>query len=160
MVPLQDDEQPNSPINSNQFLHTKLSLSLHHPLIINILFIVGGLLFLSRIIQKNQSFNYIFLPVVAILILFTLLTKPTLTEKDSYSTLAFGIWILLAFILTIQAEPEILFILILIGYLIIQELSQDQLTYRFQKRLNIILVFFLIIFVIIVADKIQLILTS
>lgn len=158
---IKKDKAKKTPtLDSNQPPITKTTSRLLHPLMINILFIIGGLLFLSRIFQRTQVLNFIFAPMAIVLIFFTFITKPTLTEKDLYTTVAFSIWIIVSFIITIQADSEILFIFILIGFLIIQELSQEQLTQLFQKRLNILLVIFVIVFIVIVADKIQIILTS
>ena len=147
-------------IDSKQLPITKTTSRFNHPLMINILFIIGGVLFLARIFQRTQVLTFILAPIAIVLIFFTFITKPTLTEKDLYSTVAFSIWIIVSFFITIQADIEIFFIFILLGFLIIQELSQDKLTQRFQKRLNVLLVIFIMVFIVIVADKIQIILTS
>jgi len=158
---IKKDKAKTTPtIDSNQLSITKTTSRFFHPLMINILFIIGGALFLTRIFQRTQVLNFIFAPIAIVLIFFTFITKPTRTEKDVYSTVAFSIWIIVSFIITIQADSEILFIFILIGFLIIQELSQDKLTQHFQKRLNVLLVIFIMVFIVIVADKIQIILTS
>lgn len=127
---------------------------------ISILFIIGGLLFLSRTIQGTQYLDIILAPVSVILIFFTTLTNPKIDDKDMYSTLAFSIWIIASYFITIQTESELLFIFILVGFLLIQELSQDTISRPFQKRLSIILVFFFIIFLGIIVDKIHIILTA
>ena len=139
---------------------TKPSSRLLYPMIIKTLFLIGGLLFLSRVLQGTQALDLILAPVAIVLLFFITMTKPMINNKDKFSALALSIWIVVSYLITIQADIEILFILILVGLLIIQELSQEQLTRRFQKRLNIILFFFLMIFVVIVADKIHVILTS
>ena len=160
MTKHQDKAQTPPKINSNQQPITKTTSRFLHPRLINILFIIGGLLFLFRIFQRTQILNYIFAPIAIVLIFFTIITKPTPNKNDRYNTLAFSLWIILSNLITIQTDTEILFIIILIGFLIIQELSQDNITHYFQKRLNVLLVIFLMVFIVIVADKIQMILTS
>jgi hypothetical protein len=146
--------------NSDQNLLKKTSSQILYPIIINILFIIGGLLFLSRILQGTQVLDIVLAPVGIVLIFFTTMTEPIATEKDMHNILAFSIWVIASYIITIRADSEILFILIFVGFLIILEFSHKQITQRFQKRLNIVLVFFLMIFFVIVADKIYIILIS
>jgi len=160
MTKQQDKAKTTPKINSNQLPITKTTSRFLHPQIINILFIIGGVLFLIRIFQRTQVLNFIFAPIAIVLIFFTIITKPTPNKNDRYNTLAFSLWIILSNLITIQTDTEILFIIILIGFLIIQELSQNNITLNFQKRLNILLVIFLMVFIVIVADKIQMILTS
>jgi hypothetical protein len=146
--------------SSDQTLVQKNRPQYFYPLMIKILFIIGGLLFLSRIIQETQMLDIFLAPVAVILIFFTMLTKPLATGKDRYNILAFSLWIIASYLITIQANSELLFIFILVGFLIIQELSQEQVTPWFQKRLNIVLIFFVMVFIVIIVDKIHIILAS
>jgi hypothetical protein len=83
-----------------------------------------------------------------------------MNDKDLFIALALSIWIITSYFIALQADSQVLFILILLGFLIIKELSQEYISKTFQKRLNILLFFFFMVFFLIIAEKIAIILRS
>jgi hypothetical protein len=127
---------------------------------IGIIFIIGGILVISHIIGGTQKLGIILALVGVIFTFFISIKKPLINDKDLYIALALSIWIIASYFITFQADSEVFFILILLGFLIITELSQEYITKNFQKRLNILLFFFLMVFLLIIAEKIAIILRS
>jgi len=68
--------------------------------------------------------------------------------------LIISIWILIALIITGDANLEIFFILIFIGILIVRELTDVFTSYNFKDRMNIFIYIFIIVFIFIVGNKI------
>ena len=69
-------------------------------------------------------------------------------------TLIITIWILIVLIITGTTNIEIFFILILIGVLIIRELSDIFTSTNLKDRMNLFIYFFIIIFIVIIGQKI------
>lgn len=69
-------------------------------------------------------------------------------------TLIITIWILIVLLITGNTNLEIFFILIFIGVLIIRELSDVFTSTNLKDRMNLFIYFFIIIFIIIVGQKI------
>jgi len=69
-------------------------------------------------------------------------------------TLIISIWILTVLIITSDSNYEIFFILIFIGILIIRELTDVFTTFNLKDRMNIFIYIFIIVFIIIVGQKI------
>ena len=69
-------------------------------------------------------------------------------------TLIIAIWILFVLFITGDGNIELFFILVLIGVLIIRELSDRFTTEHLKDRMNIFIYFFVFIFVIIIGKKI------
>lgn len=63
-------------------------------------------------------------------------------------------WILLMFLLTINVDLEILFVLILLGILLIKEFTDKLTSSSFKKRLNIFIFSSLLIFLVLVIKRI------
>ena len=68
--------------------------------------------------------------------------------------LILSIWVLAVFLLTGDANFEIFFILIFIGVLIAREISDVFTTINLKDRINIIIYMFIIVFIVIVGQKI------
>jgi len=69
-------------------------------------------------------------------------------------TLIIAIWILIVLIITGNTNLEIFFILIFIGVLIIRELSDVFTSTNLKDRMNLFIYFFILIFIVIVGQKI------
>lgn len=136
---------------SHQLLYTK---------IINILFIIGGVLFIFRSLQGAQKIDIILAPIGILFTFFISIIKPLMNEKDIFLTLTLSIWIIISYFITFQTDIEVLFILILIGFLIIKYLSQEYVSNHLQKRLNIVILILSVVFFLIIIEKIQIILTK
>lgn len=68
--------------------------------------------------------------------------------------LAITIWILFLFLVTGNTDLEIYFILIFTGVLIVKELTDIYVTKKFRLRMNIFIFAFLLIYVLIISQKI------
>ena len=68
--------------------------------------------------------------------------------------LILAIWVLLVLLITGDANFEIFFILIFIGVLIAREISDVFTTFSLKDRMNILIYMFVIIFIVIVGQKI------
>lgn len=68
--------------------------------------------------------------------------------------LAITIWILFIFIITGDKDLEIFFILIFTGVLVVKELTDIYVTKNFRLRMNIFISVFLLIYVLIISQKI------
>jgi len=121
---------------------------------IGILFIIGGLFIISNIIPGTQKLGIILALVGVIFTFFISIKHPLMNDNDLFIALALNIWIIASYFITFQADSEMLFILILVGFLIITELSQEYISKNFQKRLNILLFFLFLVFLLIIAEKI------
>jgi len=73
--------------------------------------------------------------------------------------LIIAIWIMIALIITDEANFEIFFILVFIGVLIAREISDVFTTINFKDRLNILIYMFIVVFIVIVGQKIMSILS-
>ena len=69
-------------------------------------------------------------------------------------TLILSIWVLIALIITGDSNFEIFFILIFLGVLIARELTDVFTTFNFKDRINILIYMFIIVFIVIVGQKI------
>jgi hypothetical protein len=69
-------------------------------------------------------------------------------------TLIIATWILIALLVTGNTNLEIFFILIFIGILIIRELADVFTSTNLKDRMNLFIYFFIMIFIIIVGQKI------
>jgi len=74
-----------------------------------------------------------------------------ISEKITFSI---SLWIVLTLLLTGNENLELFFVLILIGILIIRELSNIFITPNIKDRLNLFIYIFIVIFIIIVGKKI------
>ncbi len=74
--------------------------------------------------------------------------------------LVISIWILIALIITKDSDFELFFVLIFIGVLIIRAITDVYITYTLKNRMNLIIYIFIIIFAIIVGNKIITILNT
>ena len=127
---------------------------------IGILFIIGGLFIISRIISGTQKLGIILALIGVIFTFFISIKHPLMNDNDLFIALALNIWIIASYFITFQADSQFLFIFILVGFLIITELSQEYISKNFQKRLNILLFFSFMVFLLIIAEKIVTILRS
>jgi len=127
---------------------------------IGIIFMIGGILVVSHIIPGTQKLGISLALVGVIFTFFISIKKPLMNNNDLFTALALSIWIIASYFIAFQADSEVLFILILVGFLIIKELSQEYISKNLQKRLNILLFFFFMVFLLIIAEKIALILRS
>ena len=69
-------------------------------------------------------------------------------------TLAITLWILFLFLITGDASLEVFILLIFIGILVIKEFTDIYTTKYFKLRINIFICIFLLIYVVIIAQKI------
>lgn len=69
-------------------------------------------------------------------------------------TIFLAIWIIIALFITGDGNIEIFLILVFIGLLIGKELANRYTSVNLRKRMNMFIFFFLIIFVIIIGEKI------
>jgi len=77
--------------------------------------------------------------------------KMLISEKIA---LILSIWVLIVLLITGDANFEIFFILIFIGVLIAREISDVFTTINLKDRINIIIYMFIIVFIVIVGQKI------
>ena len=69
-------------------------------------------------------------------------------------TLFVAVWIILALFITGDAELEIFFVLILIGFIVIKELTDRFTTVHLRHKMNIFIFVFIIVFIVLVGKKI------
>ena len=74
-----------------------------------------------------------------------------LSEKITLVIIA---WILILFLITSDADLEIFFVLIFIGILIIKILTDSFTTKQFKLRMNVFISVFLIIYIVMIAQRI------
>jgi len=75
-------------------------------------------------------------------------------------TLIIALWILLALLITKDADLELFFVLIFIGILIIRALIDIFISTPLKRRMNIVIYVFIIVFIAIVGNKIITIINS
>jgi hypothetical protein len=69
-------------------------------------------------------------------------------------TLIIALWILIALLVTGDTDLELFFVLIFIGILIIRALTDVFITTTLKFRMNLIIYVFIIVFIVIVGNKI------
>jgi hypothetical protein len=69
-------------------------------------------------------------------------------------TLVIALWILIALLVTGDADFELFFVIIFIGVLIIRALTDAYITTTLKFRMNLIIYVFIIVFIVIVGNKI------
>jgi len=75
-------------------------------------------------------------------------------------TLVIAIWILLALLITKDTDIELFFVLVFIGVLIIRAITDVFITTTLKHRMNLVIYIFIIIFTVIVGNKIIIILNT
>jgi hypothetical protein len=69
-------------------------------------------------------------------------------------TLIIALWILLALLITRDTDFELFFVLVFIGVLIIRALTDVFITTTLKHRMNLLIYAFIIVFIIIVGNRI------
>jgi hypothetical protein len=69
-------------------------------------------------------------------------------------TLVIALWILLILLITNDTDLELFFVLIFIGVLIIRALTDVFITTTLKHRMNLFIYLFIVVFVVIVGNKI------
>ena len=69
-------------------------------------------------------------------------------------TLTIALWILLVLLITRDTDLELFFVLVFIGVLIIRALTDVFITTTLKHRMNLLIYAFIIVFIIIVGNKI------
>jgi hypothetical protein len=69
-------------------------------------------------------------------------------------TLVIALWILLVMLITNDTDLELFFVLIFIGVLIIRALTDVFITTTLKHRMNLFIYLFIVVFVVIVGNKI------
>jgi hypothetical protein len=69
-------------------------------------------------------------------------------------TLVIALWILLVLLITNDTDLELFFVLIFIGVLIIRALTDVFITTTLKHRMNLFIYLFIVVFVVIVGNKI------
>ena len=128
--------------------------------IIGILFFIVGLFMISQTIPGTQKLGIILTLVGIIFIFFISIKHPEIHGNDLFVALALSICVIASYFITFQMKSDVFFSVILVGFLIIIEFSQEYISKTFQKRLNIMLFFLLMVFFLIIAEKIVTILHS
>jgi hypothetical protein len=75
-------------------------------------------------------------------------------------TFIIALWILMALLITGDTDFELFFVLIFIGVLIVRALSDVFITKTLKFRMNLIIYLFIIIFIVIIGNKIITIVNS
>jgi hypothetical protein len=75
-------------------------------------------------------------------------------------TFVIALWILMALLITGDTDFELFFVLIFIGVLIVRALSDVFITKTLKFRMNLIIYLFIIIFIVIIGNKIITIVNS
>lgn len=127
---------------------------------IGIILITGGLLVISSNLPGTQKLGIILALIGVICTFFISIKLPSINDNDIFTALTLSVWIIASYFITFQADSQLLFILIFIGFLIITELSQEYISKILQKRLNMLLFFFFMVFLLIIAEKIANIIRS
>ena len=125
--------------------------------IIGIILLIVGIIFLY-----NPTLLNIKIGATSILIglfMIFLMTGETTTKgiSDAQITLVISVWMLVMFLITGMsgtANLEIFFILVLIGFLIVKEITYEFTAAHLKNRMNVFIFLFLIAFIVLIAKKI------
>jgi len=123
-------------------------------LVNSILLEIKGIGFLVNSIPLNIKIGFMLI-IIGILIIF--ITKGKLISKnvrDVQITIVAIAWILLMFFITNISDLEIFFILILIGLLLLKEITDDIISLYLKKRMNVLISAFVIGFIAIMGKTI------
>jgi hypothetical protein len=113
-----------------------------------------GIGVLLRSIDLNIRIGII-LVIFSILIFLVRNKQQSIKEsRDFYVMLVTVFWILLVFLLTISASLEIFIILLLVGFLLLTEATEEYLSYYYARGMTYLLTTFIILFVIILGKTI------
>jgi hypothetical protein len=111
--------------------------------------ILLGIFMFVVISEKTLSLLYRFMPNTR---------KNNLSSKrlptSEKITLVLILWVIIVFFLTINMTYDIFFILIFIGLLILDIMIHDYLPLPLKKRLNFMIFLFLIVYIVIISEKI------
>jgi len=69
-------------------------------------------------------------------------------------TVIVAVWIIVALFITADADLEVFFVLVLIGFIVINEFTDRFIGNRFKLRMNALIFIFMIAFIIIIGIKI------
>jgi hypothetical protein len=141
----------------NRIKELNISYSIYEPvmrtqIIGSILIVTAAVLLINpNSLNIKISFSSILLGILSMVLVKKTKNNNSLSEKI---ILILGIWIILLLVLTRNIGIDVLFISIFIGILVIKELT-DELTTKYQKNvLNIFIFTFLLIFILIIGQKI------
>ena len=144
--------------------------------IISLILVTAGIIFLYNPTISNIkiSFTLILIGLILIFIspeessskIFQMRTRNSGSRSDqrffkkirlsisNTITLALLIWITFLFFVTGEADLEVFFVLILIGMLIVKELTDEYTTIRLKHRISGFIYIFLLVFIWIIGEKI------
>lgn len=122
--------------------------------IIGIILITIGISFLFNPDLLNIKIG-LTLIVIAIFMIF-MITGESKTKGIKGTQITIGIiaWTLLIFFIPGYVDMEMFFILIFIGLLVIKEFTDEFISLRLKNRINILISLFLIVFIVIMGQKI------
>lgn len=122
--------------------------------LIGLILLIIGVVFLFNSIDLYVKIG-VTLIIIGIFMIFLIKeTRKTKGINGSYITLALSIWILLIFFVTGSGRLETFFILIILGVLMTKELTDEFTAAYLKNRLNILILVFLILFIVIMGERI------
>ena len=130
--------------------------------IVGLLLVITGIIFLynPNDLRLKVGASMILLGLFFLLFLNVREINIQKTISNQKFTFILVIWIFLVFIITYNFEADFFFIIVIIGIFIIKNLFHEYIGKIIQKRLNFMLIFFFIVFLVIVADKILIIINN
>jgi hypothetical protein len=122
--------------------------------ILGVILLLIGFLFLYNPTSITLKIGVVFILIGIFMIFIITGKKITKGINESQITSMMIIWVLVIFFITKEARFDIFFVLIILGALMINELTHEFTTIQIKNRLNILIFGFIIIFLTIMVQKI------
>jgi hypothetical protein len=128
--------------------------------IIALLIILSGAYYLLNFLNEYIKFGITFIMIGLSLFLFSeelknqqknLIIRIINSEKI---TLMFSLWIIISLIVTFQSDLRLFLVAIIIGFLVIKEITSSNVTDKINTRMKFFVIAFFLIYLLIIAEEI------
>lgn len=128
--------------------------------LIGILLIIVGAIFLLNLTNLNIKIGTMLLSIGVLMIMFYSVNETT--NKTSFTGqkifVIFTIWLCISFLITYNIDADIFFIFAILGIITLREFFYGSVSSRLEKRLHVLFYSLIILFILIITQRIMLIL--
>ncbi len=128
--------------------------------LIGILLIIVGIVFLLNFINLNIKIGSSLILIGIMVIMFFNINEKTLTKTYSGQQIfiIFTIWLFLSLIITYNIDADVFLIVVILGILTLREFLFGSVGPRLEKRLHLLFYSLLVVFILVIVQRIIIIL--
>jgi len=124
--------------------------------LIGILLIIVGVIFLLNFTNLNIKIGASLILIGTLLIMFFYVNEKTIIKSYTGQEVffIFAIWLFISLIITYNIDADIFLIVVILGIIMLREFLFGSVSPRIEKRLNILFYGLLILFILIISQRI------